>query len=294
MAYFHLHSFLAKPPLLAHIFQNHPLGHRAENIPLLIRFHEKVQVPVSERSRKLPKALHELVVLFFLMLLHRLQLFQSCRGGGFRKFVREQEVPGISVGDLPHLVYLPCASHLLKKNYFHSVYFISFLSTSIAFSSWESRPFSASSSLIVTSISGFRPSPSRILPLGSTHCATVRFTEEPSRNSSICCTVPLPNVFSPMSFTPRLSRSAPARISEAEAEPLLTTMTTGNFERAALPWAINSSLSPFLNTSFTTSVPRGTNHPARSTDTSRNPPGLLRRLSTIPLLPLSNVRSIAL
>ena len=55
-------------------------------------------------------------------------------------------------------------------------------------------------------------------PFGVSHFATVTLSEVSGVICTSSCTEPLPNDFSPTNLTPRLSRNAPARISEAEAD----------------------------------------------------------------------------
>jgi len=80
-----------------------------------------------------------------------------------------------------------------------------------------------------------QPAISRIFPLGRTQCAIVSLSNDPSLRLKVFCTVPFPKLVSPISFTFRLSRKVPARISAAEAEPPLIKTTIGRFASASLP-----------------------------------------------------------
>ncbi len=55
----------------------------------------------------------------------------------------------------------------------------------------------------------------------------VSLRPEPSSISMMVCTLPLPKVGTPSTVARRWSWSAPATISEAEADPALTSTTSG-------------------------------------------------------------------
>ena len=67
--------------------------------------------------------------------------------------------------------------------------------------------------------------PISLIPDGVNHSAIVYFKTEPLENSLVLCTTPLPKVCCPINLVFFKSLKAPATISEALAEPLLTKMT---------------------------------------------------------------------
>ena len=73
------------------------------------------------------------------------------------------------------------------------------------------------------------PFSDKFVPFGVSHLAIVTFKEVSEVSCTNSCTEPLPNVFMPTSFATPFSFNAPARISEAEAEPLSTRMSIFKF-----------------------------------------------------------------
>src|SRR3990167_10891477 len=98
---------------------------------------------------------------------------------------------------------------------------------SLAGSPIVSSSFSLSDNSTLTS--GVMQDSEILTPAGVNHLATVIFSDAPFDRFSSSWTEPLPKVFSPTMRVRLLSCNAPANISEAEAEPLLTRMTAGYF-----------------------------------------------------------------
>src|SRR3989338_1787643 len=94
--------------------------------------------------------------------------------------------------------------------------------------------------------------------------------------------LPFPNVFSPTSFARPLTFSAPATISDADAEPLLINTTIGIFVSLPFLLALNVCFDPPAFSCMAI-LPSFTNSLAIITDDLRYPPGLLRRSKTRPL-----------
>ncbi len=78
-------------------------------------------------------------------------------------------------------------------------------------------------------------------PLGVKYLAVVSFSAAPLLMGMMVCTEPLPNVFVPMTIARPLSCRAPATISDAEAEPPLTSTTMGAPSSVSLGVAVNFS-----------------------------------------------------
>ena len=107
-------------------------------------------------------------------------------------------------------------------------------------------------------MSGFRP-PSEIdTPLGVSQRATVTLSAA-SRMEMSSCTDPFPKDCSPISVAIPWSRSAPARISDADADPLSIRITTDSFEPITPYPTLLCTMSFFLSPycSVTTVFPSG-------------------------------------
>ena len=103
------------------------------------------------------------------------------------------------------------------------------LKYSTALSNTGSLPSFVFSSVSSTFISGVSPPSEMEVPDGVSQRATVTLSDEPLGRSTSSCTDPLPNDDTPTSVAYPCSWSAPARISEAEAEPpsISTTISFG-------------------------------------------------------------------
>ena len=75
-------------------------------------------------------------------------------------------------------------------------------------------------------MSGVRPTLWIQRPFGVSHLAIVSFKPDPSLRSMNVCTTPLPKLVSPIRIARPRSCSAPARISLADALPLLINTTS--------------------------------------------------------------------
>ena len=104
----------------------------------------------------------------------------------------------------------------------------------------------------------------------------------PSSSGMTVCTEPLPNVRWPRSFARPLSRSAPATISAAEAEPSFTSTAIGVPRERSPAIASMRKRDSSERPSAETIMPSSRKASETSTAASSTPPGLLRRSSTRP------------
>ena len=96
------------------------------------------------------------------------------------------------------------------------------------------------------------------------------------------CTEPLPKVLLPRTTARRWSCSAPATISDAEADPPLTSTTIGAPLRMSAGFALNFISASLPRPRVETITPFSRKASATATAPFRTPPGLLRRSSTMP------------
>ena len=99
--------------------------------------------------------------------------------------------------------------------------------------------------------SGLMPTLTMLVPEGVWYRATVTDTADPSESGTRVGMRPLPKVVSPRIRARLLSRSAPARTSEADAVPLSTKSVRGNADTIAVPSASNTSRTPSLSDIYT-------------------------------------------
>ena len=128
-------------------------------------------------------------------------------------------------------------------------------------------------------MSGANPSSEIECPNGVSHLAIVTLREVSGVMLMTSWTEPFPNVLVPIIVAMPCSLSAPARISEADAEPLFTRITIFKFLlKMSYPLLLYVMPATFLpKSSLTTTLPRGRNQLAISTEASRYPPGFPRR-----------------
>src|SRR5271157_6092547 len=117
---------------------------------------------------------------------------RRCRD--LRQLLRQQKVPRVAVRDGLYFILLADAADVVLKDNLH---FISPSTVSMALSSCGSAVLVEFSSGALTSMSGFSPPFSSTCPPGSTQCAMVSLSVEPSLRSKTSCTVPLPKLCSP-------------------------------------------------------------------------------------------------
>ncbi len=102
----------------------------------------------------------------------------------------------------------------------------------------------------------------------------------PDPSGMIVCTEPLPNERVPISVARLWSCSAPATISEAEADPPLISTTSGLPFVMSPPRAVKRWVSSGVRPRVETTSPRAISVLVTDTAWSSNPPGLLRRSIT--------------
>ena len=120
-------------------------------------------------------------------------------------------------------------------------------------------------------MSGVSPFSEIDKPLGVYHLATVILREVSDVNLITSWTDPFPNVFSPTKVPIPCSDRAPAKISEAEADPLSTKIISFEFFGNKLgPLLVCIFISfRFLPISFTIVLPSGMNNPLIETAASK-------------------------
>src|SRR3989344_4797211 len=157
-----------------------------------------------------------------------LHLFYLVLGRGYRVLVRQKEVDRVALGHLDNHIGLPASAHVPQEYYLHIpklyCHFYCVASHLSAASFWGSLPATTSSRVRAASMSALSPPSDMEEPLGVSHRATVTLSSAPSPSSISCWTEPLPKVRVPTSLATLCCCRAPAKISDADAEPWSTSI----------------------------------------------------------------------
>src|SRR3989344_644335 len=157
-----------------------------------------------------------------------LHLFYLVLGRGYRVLVRQKEVDRVALGHLDNHIGLPASAHVTQEYYLHIpklyCHFYCVASHLSAASFWGSLPATTSSRVRAASMSALSPPSDMEEPLGVSHRATVTLSSAPSPSSISCWTEPLPKVRVPTSLATLCCCRAPAKISDADAEPWSTSI----------------------------------------------------------------------